>query len=379
MRKSIIIFSIIFAVLALGGGTYYAWVTSRAILTPPVDNLLPNIDVGFDTTPSGDNPSPEPQGSDASAFRAVSDQEAVGYFVDTRANSSSSGAVFYVTEDGAIFKVSSGEDERIAEGLPSPVRAVSSVNGRSVLVESGAPHALQFTVFYPDDRRMQALPASVSAALSPDGLRVAYWGTNGDISLRDLFGSRPKTIKLTTFLHYDMSLIWPRTNTLAFLTHPSARVAGELWEFDVIAKTLRFIDSGEGLMNAWSSDGTTQLRFVARSGEKGFTTQFLDPKGVSRATILATFPSKCATSADHIYCAVAGGYTPPRSSFTLDDYLQRSVYARDSLYVFQPSLESSRALLAPPDVPLDAILLRIAQNTLFFINRYDGRVYALTL
>lgn len=382
MRKSLIIFLTFFAIVALGGGTYYAWVTSRNILTSPDDRPAG----GSLPVTSGDGPTEGTNGNAGSqgssgALQTLSDHKVVGYWVTSRtAGSVASGTIIYAAEDGAIYKtsLSADQDERVVQGIATPVHTVHATpDGTVALLESGSAHAPQFTLFFVANNAVQVLPASMGAALSPNNKQVAYWEPDGDVMIRDLAGARPVATRAFNFPHYDMTLSWPRTQILTFLTRPSSIVPGDLWEYTIATKKLVLAATGAGLLNTWAPDGLSQLRFVV-GADRTATTRFIDAKGVSRASIIATLPSKCAFHDAHVYCGVAQSYGPRANPVMPDDYLKRAVYSRDALYRITPSSETSEAIFTSAD-PIDAINLRVSQNTLLFINRYDRILYSLAL
>ncbi len=375
MHKPIYIFIIVLAVLGLGGGTYYAWVTSKKILNPPTNNLLPIPETGV-----SQNPEPSatvPQQSSGQKLRIVSDQGVAGYWVG---GITSSAVLFYVTEEGEVFKTPlTGNSERVTQGIITPVRAVQATkDGRVALIESGHQHAPQFTLFFADTNLLQVLPLSTATSFSPNGKQVAYIDSNGAITVRDLSAKTLTTRKAGVFPHYDATMRWIRTNTLAFLSRPSAHTKGELWEFDLQTKNIKLLDSGLGLINTWSPDGIFQLRF-SLDGARGGAMQFLDEKGNARANIASTLPQKCTIDSVRVYCAIARAFSPLLKPLLPDDYLKRATYSHDTFYVLQPSAEHVESLFASSDPLIDAVNLTVAQGHLLFINRYDNKVYSLAL
>ena len=108
----------------------------------------------------------------------------------------------------------------------------------------------------------------------------------------------------------------------------------------------------------------------------------VDANGAIKANIgISTLPEKCFMNASKIYCAIMQNYsnTLPKPILP-DDYLKKAFYSRDKIYAIDIADNSSELVLSDELPPaIDAVNLSLNGNNLFFINRYDNRVYNLEL
>ena len=62
-----------------------------------------------------------------------------------------------------------------------------------------------------------------------------------------------------------------------------------------------------------------------------------------------------------------------------DDYLKRKVYFDDYIYEIDRQSNDLQLIYADAQKAIDAYDLTAAGNEIFFINRYDDRIYSLEL
>ncbi len=62
-----------------------------------------------------------------------------------------------------------------------------------------------------------------------------------------------------------------------------------------------------------------------------------------------------------------------------DDYLKRAVYSNDFIYELDLEKNALLPVFEENKQPIDAINFELLGNKLFFINRYDNRLYQLEL
>lgn len=61
-----------------------------------------------------------------------------------------------------------------------------------------------------------------------------------------------------------------------------------------------------------------------------------------------------------------------------DAYGQEALFTEDAFFKVRADTGATRNLFVPT-IPIDGTGLRVFNNTLFFVNRYDQKLYALSL
>jgi len=393
MKKSIIIISIILGVIAMGLGVYFAWKKSRAILTPPVSNQQPTT---YNQQPANLQTTTGSQ----QRLKILSDQPIFDYWI----YSTSSAQVFYLNQEGKIFKVKeNADDEAItSEPIENLQMIKSSSDGKWVLIKSGDFISPKFTIFNSETKIFELLPENITAAaFSPDGSaplttsgsKIAYLekpGSNSVISnlvIKDLIGAKPKTVKVLSFSQKDFDLDWISAEKIVLIPKPSAFYQASAWIVDTKKKTINPINplgqTGSispinGLMIKWSRNGKVGLQFSSQPEGREGRLNLINEEGVIQAGLdFITLPDKCFISEPKIYCAIPKDI--PAKTILPDDYLKKAVYFRDAIYQIDINQNTITEVFTETEPAIDATHLNLVNNKLLFINRYDDKLYSIEL
>ncbi len=382
LKKIIIIITVILGILAMLFGVYFSWKKTKQILTPLVSRQ-PAEDIQL---PAPISPIPK--------LKILSNQPIFDYWINV---ATSTKQIFYLNQDGLLFKIKEGgEDEAVT---PEPIKNLqaikSSFNGKLALIKfdplASLGKAPRFLIFNSETKISEFLPESATAAaFSPDAKKIAYLETPGgnlvisNLVIKDLVGSKPKTSKILSLNQKDFDLEWILPENIILTPKPSAFSADSAWNFNIKTKIFESLDAAglNGLMINWSIDGKTSdklgLRFNSqKQGREGFLI-LINEKGGKRANFdFLTLPNKCFFSEPKIYCAVPLEI-PPKTVLP-DDYLKRTFYSNDSLYQIDINQNSLSEILAAGNPIIDAVRLNVIEGKLFFINRYDNKLYELEL
>ncbi len=369
-------------------GVYFAWKKSRELLAPPaVDQRLMTDDQRLPV-------------SVERKIKILSDQPIFDYWVaDLRgsiqileADSRGNTEIFYIDQNGLIFSVKDGEDEAVT---PEPIDNIQSIkssfDGKLALIKFGDVNFSRFVIFNSETKVQEFLPENITAAaFSPDDKKIVYlqkqvgFKTASDLIVKELTGAKPKTSKILSFNQMDFDLDWILPETVILAPKSSAFSAVSAWSVDIknkIFKPLWPIDLN-GLMINWSIDGRTDGKLGLRfnSGKEGSKDSLImiNEKGEKRANFdFLTLPNKCFFAEPKIYCAIP--LEVPKKTILPDDYLKKAVYFKDFLYQIDISQNSLSEIFSASEPIVDAVNLRILDNKLLFINRYDSRLYSLEL
>ncbi len=376
MKKIIIILGIILALAAIAFGVYFAWKNAQTILTPPTDST-PSQNPGAITIPATPITSTTAPTA-ALKLTMLSDQPVFDYWIFSQENS-----VFYITQDGKFFKLKdNAEDEAITSEVILNIQAVKSTfDGKRVLIQYGDLNSPKFKIFNSETKVFEMLPGNIVAAnFSPDAKQIAYLEkSSGNLMIKDLIGAKPKTTKIMTILQNDFNLQWIVPEKIILLPKPSAFYPSSAWVVDIKNKTITSLaNEMSGLIIKWSADGKIGLEFSSQSQGRISRLNLIDNKGAVQANLdFMTLPEKCLILQPKIYCAIPQNI-PPRTVLP-DDYLKRAVYFNDVFYQIDISQNFFTEIPIGTESIIDAVNLKLIDNKLFFINRYDDKVYSLEL
>jgi len=411
MKKLLTIFGIIFGFGVLGFLIFFLFfrTTKPSSDEPLPGGLLPGTGEelpeasrsgGLDEEPAGTNestgePTFSPRLSEISSFGII------GYAP------LKNGGVRMVGTNGQVSLALPGEDAvtESSNALDRPSRAVFTHDGQKVVVLFGDPAAQQASLFDATAKRWSALPGKIlSLAATPNDLRVAYTTeTNGktSIAILNLKDRTPIPSSLFTLSAIDLSLSWPSPNRIILSDRPSALFEGHLLSLSLPSLSLAPIQlDTRGSMALWNPSGENGILFSANTSMRGGSLMLILPTGEAiRSFSFLTLPPKCAfgkisaaealeiknaTSStadalvDALYCAIPLDQKKFRTARLPDHYLQKSLVTEDGFYRVS-LLDGHVKKMFEPANPIDATSLRVASSSLYFINRYDQKLYSLSL
>ena len=388
-KKIIIITVIVLCIIALGAGVYFAWKKTRTILTPP--DSSPQNSVNGQSISINNLAGSSSDGAVASKLSVISDNTIYGYWVFNSNQKIQGSGVFYVGRDGIIYKIKAdGADEALTSSSIENFQSLeSSLDGKRVIIKSGNSGASKFVVYNSENNIFESLPDKIIAAdFSPDGKKVAYFSANAgdpgksDLITKSLIDLKQKPATLLSLYQGDFGLNWISQNKITLVPKPSAFYPASIWAVDVVKKTLSRLTSEEnglnGLIVNWSSDGKIGLQFSSSMEGRSRILNLINDQGEIMANFeFVTLPEKCFVSDPKIYCAIPQSI--PDKSALPDDYLKNAVYFVDSLYQIDITSNSFERIFDGNASAIDAINLNFVDGKLFFINKYDSKLYVLEL
>ena len=379
MRRYFIILAVIVAVV-IGGYALWKASSQQPLVEKPLGvDVLP-VEVPSRTLPVVPLPNSELDAPASSRLSVVSDRQILRYWFD-----SSDHALHIFTTTGELLRVSQGEEERIF-ALGTPTSSVTpSPRGEAIIIETGYPTKPLFSVFNLTTRKTTFLPTGTTAAAwNPSGTEVVIMWEAPAASRASvgLYRVPLKTFKPQLVLPitlFDIVLDWPQTNAVFVSTRFGGQTTGGLWRLDLQKKTMvAVLPEVSGFLTAWTVDGKYFFETDAKQRDVGL----VQPATLSRlSTGLSSVPEKCAgAAAGQFVCAAPALNNAPLNPLV---YLQRAQHSTDTIILLSlrageliPSLVYD-GLSEQPSV--DATQLRTIGNTLYFVNRYDQKLYSLPL
>lgn len=338
----------------------------------------------------------------------VSQSQAVDFFVDKGSN------VFIVQTDGKIVRVSGGKAEVISSGpLANIINASFSFDGKRIMAMIGGdPAGNKLEIFNTEDKTWRVYPNIVqSAAWSPNSHKIAFLspGDSGALYLLDTDTPNVKPVMVVKILQEDMDLNWISPTRIFLSDPPSAGWNSSLWSFDMSKKSLSpVILDRLGLETTWSSSTLgTGIAMFSNSNGQGGQLQLVDQNGkqIQDFTFL-TLPSKC-TFYDKPVQTSGPSMSPatttqskvplaPKTSLTMvcgvprdiqllassplpDAYQKKALFTSDNFFEIDISAGSVKNIFNDNSKNVDSSAIKIFNQTLFFINRFDQKIYSLSL
>lgn len=322
----------------------------------------------------------------------VVDIPTAAYFVDTKNN------VTVVGPDGTITRISRGQKTTLnSTKVQNLISASFSFDGQKILAIFGVHLNPQASVFDIATKAWQPLVESFkSASWSPGAEKLVYISTMGGLSaLKTLDASDPKASpqELIKLHAEDLVVTWVSSRELFIEGRGSALVPTSGFFYLLGTKTIvPTFEERFGATTLWDTSG---LGLILGSGSSGRTgsLSLINKTGSSLRTLnLLTLPSKCAfmrqvaagTSTQpveitHLACGVPRDVKLLTSANIPDDYLQKSFFTSDDFYKIDLKTGNIDSVFTSLEKRLDADNVRTFNNRLFFVNRYDQKLYTLSL
>lgn len=364
----------------------------------------------------------------APVFGVLSDNPVAGYSVNAQ------NVVVAIQPDGEVFSVMNGQTTIVNTSTVSGIISVDfSLDGKKALVSYGDPNDPQTEVYDVASNVWMALPAGMqSPQWSPvGGYTIAYLATtkSGGLALQTMDATSATSVKrgattLLTLAATDLTLQWPMKAYFILSDKPTIISPGSIWAFNASAGTLTsLIYSVPGAESIWSTNAATPYGLIFfDSGPQGITRNLLLKSLYGAAPqeqmSFLTLPSKCVfndemmpittstiaapssstptstkkpskvatpiktapTSTPYLalYCGIprnSGGFS---SASLPDDYNMMSLFTSDDIYKINLATNAVNPIWSDQTQNMDVSNMKIFNGTLFFVNRYDQKLYGLT-
>lgn len=315
----------------------------------------------------------------------LSDTKALDYWIlkDT-------GEVYYITPSGVIWTAKKGADIKISDNTMSAINEVFvAPGGKKILVSFGDPNNPQWGIFDVIDKVWRPLPNDIkNAAWGIDDSQLLVVTKNGQktpLSFANIQKTPPEyKMIVSDFELNDVWLKFEAPQNIYITEKASFLYPSHVWRLDT--KTLTFdliIPAENGLWVNWDRENKNGFMFSPKNNDLFLSTTELSN---SRVAPFITFPEKCDTNTQNklVYCFVPENiaWENTTSISFPDDYFKKKFYTVDNILtldtnthelgiVFNSSLSSIKEV--------DAVNPEINNNTVYFLNRYDEKVYSLEL
>jgi hypothetical protein len=353
-------------------------------------------------------------------FGVLSSAPVADYFVNPQNN------IIAIEPTGQVISITNGQSTTInTSTINNLISASFSYDGKRILVSYGDPTNPQAGIFNVSSSMWTSLPQGMlSPQWSPaKNYQIAYLVTtgNGKLALASINAANLKTSPTTllTLNADDLTLQWPTQNEFILSDKPTSQSAGSIWGFDSQAGTLMpLVYETPGAEGIWSHNAaipyglvsfttpanqnntmqleafsgslpTQPLTFQTLPTKCGFNTEQMPATSiVSTTTSTATTTSTKSKvispitpqpiSSLALYCGVPRSSSGFSSANLPDDYNTTALFTSDDIYKINTATGDVQSLWSDPTQNVDVSDLKFFNNAIFFINRYDQKLYGLT-
>ncbi len=355
------------------------------------------------------------------SFGVLSSNPVIDYFVDSH------NTITAIEPTGEVFTVSSGQSTIVnSSTIDNIISAKFSYDGKKILVSYGDPSNPQAGVFDVATNAWTSLPQGmISPEWAPlNTYQIAYLVTtnSGKLALATMDAANLKIAPsaLLSLNASDLTLQWPSKTEFILSDRPTAQSPGSIWAFNSQTGGFSSILYGvDGAESMWSNNSTFPYGLLFFNGNSGNTLELQALSGnlPTESLTFATLPSKCvfntesmpiassststtaATSTPSsttkkapapaknsptstpylaLYCGVPRGSSGFSSAHLPDDYNMMALFTSDDLYKVNTQTGAVQSLWSDATQNVDVSDVKFANNALFFVNRYDQKLYGLT-
>lgn len=317
----------------------------------------------------------------ATPIKKIADERIFGYWLNK------AGDLYVVNAENEIKKIAAdGSIEDLASKVTGePSKITPTADGKLALFRLSGMQNISYAAYDTATKGWFGLPAGTeSAAWDPaSNNRIAYLRTANNATRLYFFDVSKKTSQDLGLINLkDVELTWPTPNYLHFTERPTNEYATNAWAYNIKNKTFSFFERDKKALSVvWNNSGKAGVQLA------NGTLTLINETGATLTTLdLKTMPGKCAFADLRLYCAASIDESSLSANFA-DSYLRLS--QRDPENVHLISLIGLGAAVSPVsfkafDALSEGIAIAVDQPTVYessfyFINAFDGKLYALAL
>jgi hypothetical protein len=358
-------------------------------------------------------------------FGVLSSDPVLDYFVDAHNN------IIAIEPTGQIISISNGQTTTINSSTINDIISASfSYDGKKIVVSYGNPSSPTTEIFDASTTAWtQVSQTMFSPQWSPaNNYLLAYLASpsNGVLTLATVNAASPKQapVALLTLNANDLALQWATANEFILSDKPTYQNAGSVWDFNSTAGTLTpLIYEVSGAEGIWSHNAAIPYGLTFFNNQPGqgqnntLQLQAFSGNLPTEELSIATLPSKCAfntemmpaaastppstasstattstvakkvaaannapTSTPYLalYCGVPRSTSGFSSAHLPDDYNTMALFTSDDIYKINTATGILQPLWNDQTQNMDVSDVKFFNNALFFVNRYDQKLYGLT-
>ncbi len=383
MKKiiKIIIILVLVALIAVGG--YLLWQyfnTGGSTVGTPTPTPGYTAAPAPKITPKNTSTATTTNNNTESQLSIWGTSEVIGYYFRNR-------SAIALRPDGQVLSIlGTGETIKNPATLKEKIISITpSFDGRWFIEKWGSTNNPRFSLFDVENNTWTTFSDLyfMDMDFSPNESKIVYLEdlagkiTLGIMDLTKKTGAEFSRNPIMSLFLRDMVISWPSSDSIILSDKPSYRVFGSTWKYSISTNKFEPLVSGRsGTWIKWDKKTGYGIQFSHLDEDK---LEIINTNGETIFTSpVLTFPDKCITTTDILYCALPQNMA--LNKLLPDDYLKKSFYTNDTFYKFNlKNGEMKQLFTASAPVKIDAINLVLENGKLYFINRYDRKLYQLSM
>lgn len=322
------------------------------------------------------------------SINKISTNPALGYWI-----SPPTGEVKYISVDGTVWGTATLPNKQLSSQKINGIKDIIPYkDGSKVLVSYETANGLRWLIYDSLDDTWNPLPEYV---------KTAFWGESNEkifaitkekgnhYNLSSLDLSKAILIPTTLIANFNFPDAYFRfipPQTVIIMERPSFLYKSAVWLLNLKTKTLdKIIEEKNGLFAKLADDEKT---LIYSAKEYDAYTFIVDINTLTKS-VPRFFASadKCNTPLDSptsspslVFCF--GSSNISDFSRMPDEYLQSEFLSNDNLYSYNRENDTIASLLisgTPLVETIDGTDLKIIENKIYFINRFNNNIYRLIL
>jgi hypothetical protein len=340
-----------------------------------------------DATNTTNSSSSENKEEEEDFFGPVTEEPVLDFFAYTK------NSVVAVRTDGAIFKIEKNQIAFLSSSKIQNIISTSfSYDGQKIMVLFGEKENPQVSIFDVAKKSWESVtePGIVSAAWSPNTYQITYLKKQEKtaIVVRDTknIGSKPQVI--ATLPLQDVTIEWPASSIVRISEKPSGYTKTNSWIFDIKSKKIQPLEQDQfGLVITTNSPLSQYLKLTvdpitSKNGQLSLVDML---SNTEKNLSFLTVPEKCsfaqiqkdknATGTEELLlCGIPENKDDITRAVLPDSYYKKSLFTIDTITAINPKTGEITPLVTN-EKDFDAIKITVTDNRVFFINRYDKKIY----
>lgn len=291
--------------------------------------------------------------------------------------------IYYLDKSGQVFKISTdGRETNINQQNIAALNSIeASFDGSLAAALFGGADNQTLSFFDVKSGSWEFLSDKAgSAAWSPNQNSLAYLKDNGlNSTLMIVELPSKKSSEITKINQVDLGLVWAFKDEIYLSEKPSANLAASSWLLNIKTKTIKPVFNSEpGLIVNWSKNQDLGLKSNTINNRPALS--LINSRGqtvdlISQALI--TLPNKCFFEESTLWCGAIK--TLPAGANMPDDYLKRKAYSQDYIISWEINSRILKIFFDNDATALDVERLIKKDSKIYFVNRYDRKLYSLNL
>ncbi len=383
MKTAIRVSVLVIIIAAAGAGGYYILKGVNLPTFPEVEEIVPFqigggggglINLGGEEPKKEEEKTSEETGN---LLEKVSDGAVFAYSVV------SDSEIYYLVSDGRVFKVAAEGDSISSEKTLTSLNGVwVTSDGKRALVSFGDPKNPEWSIYDFLDAAWRPLPKTIAYAAwgeNTQSLTAVEENNNvGNLVTVDLLKNTPiVSTVIGGFGMKNVSFTSTGRGKILITEKASSFYRGSIWELNLKTLEMRTVFSEEpGLLLKIFPDLSGGVKFS--SPDKLLLATIGGE--IKRAFTIKTVPDKCGGSGEKFYCFVPTNI--PGNAFLPDDYFKNKLRFIDGLYEIDQKTGEDKVVLqsGAGGIPaIDGENVSLKGDRLYFINKYDKRLYRINL